>query len=263
MDRGLAGHVAAPGQLAGEVLAGFEAPAGDQLAIEVGETQLEQRERLGERGAVVDDRIDDQRTFEVRVAAHHQVAALDPGDVDPGWHLAAEGRAQLLEDRPVLVLAGHLVEVEPHVLERQQASGQQGQEAPQQALAPVGRRLFPAQLQRVVHHVDQRLLAHRAPGLAGKAWLQAFTRHWLDGVVVARRQVQRQRFIVAGAQAFFRVFVIAGVQRFAECGLVIGFGCAVYGRLVIDVQVKVTAQGRLGALAGCRVQLQLQGFRLQ
>jgi len=65
----------------------------------------------------------------------------------------------LLEDRAILVLAGQFVEVEPHVLECQQASGQQGQEAPQQALAPVGPGFFPPQLQRVVDHVDQRFLA--------------------------------------------------------------------------------------------------------
>ncbi|MNF03833.1 hypothetical protein D3C80_2032280 [compost metagenome] len=75
--------------------------------------------------------------------------------------------------------------------------------------------------------------------------------------------MQRQWLIVAGAQAFFRDFVIAGAQRFAKCGLVIDFCRTVHGRFVIDVQVKVAAQGRLGALAGCRLQVQHQGFRLQ
>ncbi|MNH16628.1 hypothetical protein D3C79_762750 [compost metagenome] len=173
------------------------------------------------------------------MAAYHQVAALDSGDIDAGRHFAADQRADLLEERAVLVLAGHFIEVEPHVLERQQASGQQGQEAPQQALAPVGCGLFPAQLQRVIDHVDQRLLARRALGFAGKAWFQAFAGQRLDRLVIARRQVQLQRLVVAGAQALFRGFIIAGTQRFVEFGVVIDLDGTVYRWLVVDVQVQI------------------------
>ncbi len=194
------------------------------------------------------------------MAAYHQVAALDACDIDAGRHLAAQHRAQLLEDRPVLVLAGHFVEVEPHVLERQKACGQQGQHAPQQALAPVGLGFFPAQLQRVVDHVDQRFLARRALGLGGKARLQALAGQRLDRLVIARRQMDVHFVVIPGAQAFCMddVIVVAGM-RLVET---LGFGRR--GTLVFEVQVQVGAQGRLGAITGGRLQVQwllLQQYR--
>ncbi|MNJ54426.1 hypothetical protein D3C77_498640 [compost metagenome] len=203
MDRHLAGHFTLAGQFTAEVLGGFEAPAGDQLAVEVGKAQFQQRERLGERCPVVDDCIDNQGAVEIRMAAYHQVAAFDPVDVDPGRHLAAHVRAQLLEPRAVLVLAGELVEVEPDVLAGQSGSGQQHQEDPQQALAPVGLGFLPVQLQRVVDQIEQRFLARRAAGGRAQAGLAALVVNFRGVKVVFRRfgrQVLDRRFIELGGE---------------------------------------------------------------
>ncbi|MMZ70852.1 hypothetical protein D1872_340140 [compost metagenome] len=58
------------------------------------------------------------------MTAHHQIAALDPGDVDLGRHRAADLRADLLEPRTVLILAGQFVEMIGDVLGSQSARRQ-------------------------------------------------------------------------------------------------------------------------------------------
>src|SRR5690606_26775078 len=97
VNGGLRGHVALAGQLAAEVFAGLEAPDGDGLPADVGKAQLQQRERLGEAGAVVENGVYHQGTPVGGMAAHHQVATADLGDVHAGGQRAAEGRADALE----------------------------------------------------------------------------------------------------------------------------------------------------------------------
>ncbi|MOA58339.1 hypothetical protein D3C78_1827250 [compost metagenome] len=58
------------------------------------------------------------------MAAHHQVAALDFGDVDLGRYAAANLRAQLLEPGAVLVLASQFVKVMGDVLAGKGGGGQ-------------------------------------------------------------------------------------------------------------------------------------------
>ncbi|MNH03688.1 hypothetical protein D3C79_629570 [compost metagenome] len=214
MDWHLAGHFTLAGQFTAEVLGGFEAPTGDQLAIEVGKAQFQQRERLGEGRTVVDDRVDDQCTVEVRVAAHHQVAALDPGNIDTRRYIAADLRADLLEPGAILVLTGQFVKVIPDVLTRQGGGGQQHQEYPQQAFAPVGLGLFPVQLQRVVDQVEQRFLARRAAGDRAQARFVALVQIAVRGVeVVVRvfcRQVFARRFVKLGHD---RLLMVQGVVQ--------------------------------------------------
>ncbi|MNJ59609.1 hypothetical protein D3C77_553050 [compost metagenome] len=117
------------------------------------------------------------------MAAYHQIAALDPGDIDARRYRAAYLRADLLEPGAVLVLAGQFVKVIPDVLAGQGGGGQQHQKDPQQAFAPVGLGFLPVQLERVVDQVEQRLFARGPAGHRAKSGLVAF-------VLVVRQLIQ-------------------------------------------------------------------------
>ncbi|MNM75741.1 hypothetical protein D3C81_875370 [compost metagenome] len=173
------------------------------------------------------------------MAAHHQVAALDPGNVDPRRHLATDGRADRLEPWTVTVLAGQFVELVPDVLAGQRRGSQQDQQDPQQALAPVDLGFLPAELNRVVDQVEQRLLAVSAAAARAQAWFAAFDQLRLGVVQVVVR--------LPGRQTFAGQFVIIGMQRLRG-----------WCRGIEIVVEYIQRQRRLGALARCR--REVQGF---
>src|SRR3546814_3287367 len=80
MNGSLRRHFPQAFDIAAKIFTGFETATGDQMPVEVGESQFQQRERLGEWRTVVDDCVDHQGAAEFRMAAHHQVAAFDFGN---------------------------------------------------------------------------------------------------------------------------------------------------------------------------------------
>lgn len=252
VDRYLRWHFRSSGQLAAEVLAGLEAAIGDEVAVEVGEAQFQQRERLREAGAIVDDRVDHQRAAEFGMAADHQVAAPDLLHVDLGGKGAADFRAELGEPGAIGVLARQFVEMVGDVLSGETAQRQQDQQQPAETPRPLAPGLLPGQLQRLVAQLvetlDRRLVlfAGAAQGRDG-LFLGAFLVVFIQGAqaVAALAEAGLVVIVVIENEAKFRRILGAAQrhegyplfrQRFAEARFLARVAARRLGRFGIGDQ---------------------------